>query len=155
MGAIAASPGCGAPTQGGSHDQVSRIIVAACFAALLPVGAWAGPVNINTADAKTLARELDGIGPAKAQAIVDYRQKNGAFKTADDLLKVEGIGAKVLEQNRDNIRVEKGGGEASGGKKAAPRPRRHPRRSHRTRARPWPQGLAVCIGLGRHRIDPL
>ena len=78
----------------------------------------AEPVNINTADAKTLARELDGIGPAKAQAIVDYRQKNGTFKTADDLLKVEGIGAKVLEQNRDNIRVEKGG-ESSAGKKGA------------------------------------
>ena len=77
--------------------------------------AWAGPVNINTADAKTLAKELDGIGPAKAQAIVDYRQKNGSFKTADDLLKVEGIGAKVLEQNRDNIRVEKGSGQTSGG----------------------------------------
>ena len=70
--------------------------------------AWAGPVNINTADAKTLAKELDGIGPAKAQAIVEYRQKNGTFRSAEDLLKVEGIGPKVLEQNRDNIRVEKG-----------------------------------------------
>ena len=95
-----------------------RIIGSLVVAALVPLWAWAGPVNINTADAKTLARELDGIGPAKAQAIVDYRQKNGTFKTADDLLKVEGIGAKVLEQNRDNIRVEKGG-ESSAGKKGA------------------------------------
>ena len=93
-----------------------RIIASTLIAALMPVATWAGPVNINTADAKTLARELDGIGPAKAQAIVDYRQRNGSFKTADDLLKVEGIGAKVLEQNRDNIRVERSG-EASGGKK--------------------------------------
>ena len=98
--------------------RFSRIIGSFVVAALVPIWAWAGPVNINTADAKTLARELDGIGPAKAQAIVDYRQKNGTFKTADDLLKVEGIGAKVLEQNRDNIRVEKGG-ESSAGKKAA------------------------------------
>ena len=97
---------------------LSRIITSFMAAVLVPIVAWAGPVNINTADAKTLARELDGIGPAKAQAIVDYRQKNGAFKSVDDLLKVEGIGAKVLEQNRDNIRVEKGGGEASGAKKA-------------------------------------
>jgi len=98
--------------------RFSRIIGSFVVAALVPLWAWAGPVNINTADAKTLARELDGIGPAKAQAIVDYRQKNGTFKTADDLLKVEGIGAKVLEQNRDNIRVEKGG-ESSAGKKGA------------------------------------
>ena len=98
--------------------RLSRIIGSFVIAALMPIWAWAGPVNINSADAKTLARELDGIGPAKAQAIVDYRQKNGAFKTADDLLKVDGIGAKVLEQNRDNIRVEKGSGQTSGGKKA-------------------------------------
>ena len=99
-------------------STLSRNIVRSLIAVLLPVGAWAGPVNINTADAKTLAKELDGIGPAKAQAIVDYRQKNGAFKTAEDLLKVEGIGAKVLEQNQDNIRVEKASGQTSGGKKA-------------------------------------
>ena len=99
-------------------SRVSRIVVQSLIAAILPVAAaWGGPVNINTADAKTLAKELEGIGPAKAQAIVEYRQKNGAFKTADDLLKVEGIGAKVLEQNRANIRVEKGSGETSGGKK--------------------------------------
>ena len=99
--------------------KVSGFVLRSLAALLVPAWAWAGPVNINTADAKTLARELDGIGPAKAQAIVDYRQKNGTFKTANDLLKVEGIGAKVLEQNRDNIRVEKGGGESSDGKKGA------------------------------------
>jgi competence protein ComEA len=97
---------------------LSRIISSCLAVALVPIVAWAGPVNINTADAATLAKELDGIGPAKAQAIVEYRQKNGAFKSAEDLLKVEGIGAKVLDQNRDNIRVEKGGGESSSGKKA-------------------------------------
>ena len=98
--------------------RFSHIIASYLIASLLPIIAWAGPVNINSADAKTLAKELDGIGPAKAQAIVDYRQKNGSFKTADDLLKVEGIGAKVLEENRDNIRVEKGSGQTNGGKKA-------------------------------------
>lgn len=102
-------------------SRVSRIVVQSLIAAILPAAAaWGGPVNINTADAKTLAKELDGIGPAKAQAIVEYRQKNGAFKTADDLLKVEGIGAKVLEQNRANIRVEKGS-ETSSGKKSSAR----------------------------------
>jgi len=99
--------------------KMSRIIVRSLIAALLPVGAWAGPVNINTADAKTIAKELDGIGPAKAQAIVDYRQKNGAFRSAEDLLKVDGIGAKVLEQNRGNIRLDKGAAESGGAKKSS------------------------------------
>ena len=94
-----------------------RALVQGLIISLLPLaGALAGPVNLNSADAKTLAKELDGIGPAKAQAIVEYRQKNGPFRAAEDLLKVEGIGPKVLEQNRGNIRVEK----SAGGAAAAP-----------------------------------
>lgn len=84
-----------------------RSYIQALVASLLPVAAMAGPVNVNSADAATLARELDGIGPVKAQAIVDYRQKNGAFRSAEDLLKVDGIGQRVLDQNRGNIRVDK------------------------------------------------
>jgi competence protein ComEA len=98
----------------------SRTIVQALIASLLPMAAWAGPVNVNTADVGTLARELDGIGPAKAQAIVEYRQKNGPFRTADDLLKVQGIGQKVLDQNRANIRIDKTGQAPAAGAKAAP-----------------------------------
>ena len=86
-----------------------RMHVQALVAALLPLGAWAGPVNVNTADASTIAQELDGIGPAKAQAIVEYRQKNGAFRTPEDLLKVQGIGERVLEQNRANLRFSGAG----------------------------------------------
>ncbi|MFO1407547.1 MAG: helix-hairpin-helix domain-containing protein [Steroidobacteraceae bacterium] len=82
-----------------------RYAVRALVASLVPAVAWSGPVNINTADASTIARELEGIGPAKAQAIVEYRQKNGPFKAPEDLLKVQGIGEKVLEQNRGNIRT--------------------------------------------------
>jgi len=52
-------------------SQHPRPIIQALIASLLPVAAWAGPVNVNSADASTLARELDGIGPAKAQAIVE------------------------------------------------------------------------------------
>jgi competence protein ComEA len=96
----------------------SRALVQALVAALLPVGAWAGPVNVNTADAATLARELDGIGPAKAQAIVDYRGKNGPFRAAEDLLKVQGIGERVLEQNRANIRLDRAGAAPAAGKAA-------------------------------------
>ena len=82
-----------------------RTVVRALIASLVPVVAWGGQVNINTADAGTLARELDGIGPAKAQAIVEYRQANGPFKSPEDLLKVQGIGERVLDQNRGNIRI--------------------------------------------------
>jgi competence protein ComEA len=76
------------------------------FAALLASGAvWADAVDINHADAATIAKELKGIGPARAQAIVEYREKHGAFKSADDLTKIKGVGAKVIEKNRANIRV--------------------------------------------------
>jgi competence protein ComEA len=77
------------------------VAVAAC----LPVLSWAGPVDINHADAGTIAKELKGVGPAHAQAIVQYRDKNGAFKSVDDLTKVKGVGAKTVERNRANIRL--------------------------------------------------
>ncbi|MCZ8132650.1 MAG: ComEA family DNA-binding protein [Steroidobacteraceae bacterium] len=72
----------------------------------LPLAALAGPVNVNTADAQTLARELQGIGLAKAQAIVAHREKHGAFRSIADLARVRGIGEKTLERNRDYIRLD-------------------------------------------------
>ena len=69
-------------------------------------------IDINKADAATIAKELQGIGLSRAQAIVEYREKNGSFKSADDLRKVKGIGAKTLELNRANIRLG-GAGNAS------------------------------------------
>ena len=71
----------------------------------------AGPVNINTADASTLARELNGVGIKLAQAIVDYRQKHGDFKSADELTLVKGIGPAAIARNRESIRVEGSGSE--------------------------------------------
>jgi len=72
---------------------------------MLSVATHAGPVNINTADAETLAAELKGIGLSRAQAIIDYRQSVGPYKSAEDLLEVGGVGPKVLELNEGNIRV--------------------------------------------------
>ena len=60
-------------------------------------------VNINTADAATIDRVLVNVGPAKAQAIVDYRKANGAFRSAEQLALVKGIGLKTVEKNRDRI----------------------------------------------------
>ena len=66
---------------------------------------FAGPVNVNTADAETISAELQGVGISKAIAIVEYRQANGPFKTADDLTQVKGIGERTVEINRNNILV--------------------------------------------------
>lgn len=63
----------------------------------------AAPVNINTADAKTLAENISGIGPRKAQAIVDYRQANGPYKTVQELTKVKGIGEKIIAKNKTDL----------------------------------------------------
>jgi competence protein ComEA len=60
-------------------------------------------VNINTADVATIDRVLVNVGPAKAQAIVDYRKANGAFKSAEQLAMVKGIGLKTVEKNRERI----------------------------------------------------
>jgi competence protein ComEA len=75
------------------------------FVLMLTSAAFAAPVNINTADVKVLDQQLDGVGPKSAKAIVDYRTKNGPFKSVDDLSKVKGIGKATVEKNRKNIVV--------------------------------------------------
>lgn len=59
-------------------------------------------VNVNTATQEQL-ESLNGIGPAKAQAIIEYRQKNGGFKTLEDLDKVPGIGEGVLSKIKSEV----------------------------------------------------
>jgi len=61
-------------------------------------------VNINTATQAEL-EGLQGIGPAKAQAIIDYRKKNGGFKSVDDIKNVNGIGDATLEKLRKDISI--------------------------------------------------
>lgn len=80
-------------------------LAAGVAVALGSLTAAAGPVNINTADAATLANELKGIGPALAEAIVADRKANGNFATADALTRVKGVGARIVENNRVNILV--------------------------------------------------
>ncbi|MES3006186.1 MAG: helix-hairpin-helix domain-containing protein [Pseudomonadota bacterium] len=62
-------------------------------------------VDINSADAATLALALDGIGMAKAQEIVAYRELNGSFKSIEELADVKGIGEATIAKNRDKIIV--------------------------------------------------
>lgn len=66
----------------------------------------ADKVDINTADAATLAAALNGIGPAKADAIVAYRTEHGPFKSVDDLANVKGVGVKTVEANRAVISID-------------------------------------------------
>lgn len=79
-----------------------RIIMLACVLALMPVLAFGAKININTAGVQTL-QQLDGVGPSKAQAIIDYREHNGGFQTLADFTKVRGIGEQTLDANRDRI----------------------------------------------------
>jgi competence protein ComEA len=61
-------------------------------------------VNLNTATQAEL-ESLAGVGPVKAQAILDYRKKNGGFKSVDELEKVDGIGASTVENVRKSVTI--------------------------------------------------
>jgi len=69
----------------------------------MTVTVYAEPVNINKADAKTLAKSISGIGPSKAEAIVAYRHKHGPFKSVHELTKVKGIGEKLIIKNQADL----------------------------------------------------
>lgn len=69
----------------------------------LPVNA--GPVDINTADAATLASAMNGVGEKKAATIVAYRDAHGPFVRVEDLSNVKGIGLSTIEKNRQNLVV--------------------------------------------------
>ena len=85
--------------------SISALLLAASLA-ISSLAALAASVNINTADAKAIDTGLVGVGPKTAKAIVDYRTKNGAFKSVEDLEKVKGVGPKVVERNRDKLTVQ-------------------------------------------------
>lgn len=78
--------------------------IAIAFAALASAGAEER-VNVNTADAATIAAKLDGVGLKKAEAIVRYRDENGRFDAPADLAKVKGIGDATIARNADRIAV--------------------------------------------------
>lgn len=65
----------------------------------------AGKINLNKATATELS-QLKGVGMKYAERIVEFRDKNGPFKQVEDLLKIQGIGPKILEKNKGRITVE-------------------------------------------------
>ncbi len=89
------------------HYMVRMLLL--CALLFSPLWVVAGPVDINSADAEALDAALQGVGPKKAEAIVADRNKNGSFKTLDDLTRVKGISAKIVEVNRANMTLSGGG----------------------------------------------
>ena len=84
--------------------SLATLLKSLTLALLLTGTAFAADrVNINTADAATIDRVLLNIGPSKAEAIVAHRKANGAFRSAEQLAMVKGIGLKTVEKNRDRI----------------------------------------------------
>ncbi len=84
----------------------STTILAALAAYFLATASLAAPVNINTASAPEIAEALHGVGLAKAQAIVAYREANGVFSRADEIVFVRGIGEATFERNKGDILVK-------------------------------------------------
>lgn len=91
-----------------------KLIVKLFCLMLLGTGTAWSAVNINTASQAEL-EGVRGLGPSKAKAIISYREKNGAFKSLDDLDNVKGFGKASIEK----LRPELTAGEAEGAKAAA------------------------------------
>jgi len=86
--------------------RVSLFVLLLLFGFALPsLAANDGKVNINTASVEELAT-LDKVGEKYAQRIVEYRETNGLFEKAEDLVNVKGIGSKIWEANKDRIVLE-------------------------------------------------
>lgn len=93
--------------------MIRKTITALLFALALAGLAVAeqAPININTATAEQLAEALNGVGQARAEAIVAHREENGPFTHIDELVKVSGIGLATVDRNRDLMVVEEPAGD--------------------------------------------
>jgi len=86
--------------------KTKSTLATAAAGLLFSLNVLAAPVNINTADAATLAESLNGVGPVISEAIVSHREENGAFEAPEDLMQVKGIGPATFEENADDILVK-------------------------------------------------
>lgn len=87
------------------RSTLTAVLSALMLAMVLQSSALAqtSRVDINTASAEEISQMLVGIGPSKAQAIVDYRNEFGRFEDVDELINVRGIGLRTVDQNRDRL----------------------------------------------------
>ena len=73
---------------------------------LLPILSFAADaIDINTADKAALMTVIKGVGEKRAEAIIAYREKNGPFKSIDELAEVSGIGQSIVDANRDVLKT--------------------------------------------------
>ncbi len=86
--------------------QIIKALILCCVLAGTVLAA--DTININTADAVTLAESIKGVGMAKAEAIIRYREKNGPFMSVEQLAEVPGVGERTVEKNRAVLRVNDG-----------------------------------------------
>ena len=86
-------------------QSLLAVLLLACSGAVLAAGE-SPSVNINSADAGTLAEVLDGVGASRAEAIVQYREEHGEFLDIYELANVKGIGERTVELNADRIVLE-------------------------------------------------
>ena len=98
----------------GPVRQMATLLLLLCALMVMPLQAQESPpdaaaiteVNINTADAPTLAAGLTGVGPSRAEDIVRYREAFGPFTTVEQLAEVKGVGPSTLEKNRARITLD-------------------------------------------------
>ena len=84
-------------------EIIKKTLLAVCL--LIPTFLFAETVNINTADKESLMMSIKGVGETRAEAIIAYREQNGAFNSVEELAEVRGIGASIVEKNMDNLSV--------------------------------------------------
>jgi competence protein ComEA len=122
------------PSINQSHEEAPAMTTALrplllTILATCATAGWCTPVNVNTADAATIASSLNGIGAVKAQAIVDYRQKHGPFRSVDELAQVKGISQKLINRNRGDLRIDRAAASSAAAtrpaQRAAPQPASH------------------------------
>lgn len=82
---------------------MKKLFGSVCLALLLNLPAWAA-VDLNSATQSEL-EAVKGIGPAKAKAIIEYREKNGPYQSVDDLVAVKGLGKASVDKLRDQLEV--------------------------------------------------
>lgn len=87
---------------------IPKALSSALLAAALSLSYFANaePVDLNQADAETLADNIVGVGPVLAEAIVAYRLENGPFVSTEQLLEIPGVGSKLLEKNEKSLLVD-------------------------------------------------
>ena len=84
-------------------EIIKKTLLTVCL--LIPTVLFAETVNINTADKETLMTSIKGVGETRAEAIIAYREQNGAFNSIEELAEVRGVGASIVEKNMENLSI--------------------------------------------------